>query len=406
MENLCGFLFCKKSRRLMEGTFIGHLARVKSNVFPTVPQLLAGTANAPHFSGSVDEFVTAQTESSDSIARMLRNRVKKCRACKKPNAFTLAVCNACGDSLVPVEISFSPNVFMGFVFGIQRCPFPLTVSVRRQTPELLVMDDLLALSPLHFNVIPTTSYIPDWRYLLRRPAEGLALVDQLMGACHGAARDFFLNNAEWMKKYVRRDSEDSATLAEEHIACGFNFPPSQYQLHIQYIAPIMLPFQHAQLLRGVHFTYKRFFPVGYVSSCLLAASECDPLPAALLADEASVDGIIQFFSDHHGVHYDAFHETFLQDFAKNEKKFANWQNDDFEGLVVSGPFGDKYVRAQAGDPAGGVGQRLVDEGFDPKAIIERDKIELQSYGRPYTAEGKPSGSYYAFPKKAADITIW
>ncbi len=35
-------------------------------------------------------------------------------------------------------MSFSDNVFMGFVYGIARGAFPLTLSLRLQTPDVLV----------------------------------------------------------------------------------------------------------------------------------------------------------------------------------------------------------------------------------------------------------------------------
>jgi hypothetical protein len=35
-------------------------------------------------------------------------------------------------------VSFSDNVFMGFVYGIARGAFPLTLSLRLQTPDVLV----------------------------------------------------------------------------------------------------------------------------------------------------------------------------------------------------------------------------------------------------------------------------
>ena len=58
----------------------------------------------------------------------------------------------------------------------------MTVSLRYEDEESLVFDDLLALSPCHLNSVPTTAYIPDWRYLLKDPAQGLALIDRALDA--------------------------------------------------------------------------------------------------------------------------------------------------------------------------------------------------------------------------------
>lgn len=39
--------------------------------------------------------------------------------------------------------------------------------MRYQDESLLVFDDLLALCPCHLNVIPSTVFLPDWRFLLK-----------------------------------------------------------------------------------------------------------------------------------------------------------------------------------------------------------------------------------------------
>lgn len=45
-------------------------------------------------------------------------------------------------------------------------PFPFIVSLRSQDEKFLVFDDPLALTVCHINVIPTETYISDWRYAL------------------------------------------------------------------------------------------------------------------------------------------------------------------------------------------------------------------------------------------------
>ena len=43
--------------------------------------------------------------------------------------FNLTACNSCGAAL-PAEVVHSHNVFMGFLYGVARGPFPLTISAR------------------------------------------------------------------------------------------------------------------------------------------------------------------------------------------------------------------------------------------------------------------------------------
>ena len=88
----------------------------------------------------------------DDWVEQMRNRIKKCSGCGKPNGYTLGFCNQCGNDLSSVEISYSDNVFTSFVYGIQKCAFPLTISIRHQTEDLLVFDDLMQLSPTHVTL--------------------------------------------------------------------------------------------------------------------------------------------------------------------------------------------------------------------------------------------------------------
>jgi hypothetical protein len=351
---------------------------------------------------------------------MLRNRVKKCELCGKPNGFTLATCNQCGHSLTATAISFTPNVFMGFVFGIAKAPFPLTISIRAQDDSTIVFDDLLALSPLHLNVIPTAQFIPDWRYLLRRPREGLEVSEKMLQKCQTVADEQFLgHDSEWRRTLLRRartpvlspaGGEVTQFSVQHHMCCGFNYPPSQSQLHLQYICPNVMPFQYAQFLNGVHFTVGRFFPFSYVRRCLeilaereMAAAASSTIPSDLLQDDTDVASIIQYFTDVHQHDYAAAHALFCKRFADLAEEFSNWDADLFEGRVVPTANGcGVLLRHSATD---GVPVPL--ETVVIAEVAAADKVELQSYGRPYNAAtGRPTGSYYAHPKQPEDIAVW
>lgn len=198
--------------------------------------------------GTMDELVASKSD-DQAMVRQLRNTVKKCASCGKMCGWSLAQCNSCGADL-PSEVSFSHNLFMGFVYGVGKAPFPLTISIRRQTSELVVFDDILSLSPCHLNVIPTTAFIPDWRFLLRRPAEGLRLICQLEGAAWGCVEEFLKHDA-WRTKMLRADPSGKRQQDfRQHVIAGCNFPPSQFQLHIQYFMMPFLPFQYKMYLDG------------------------------------------------------------------------------------------------------------------------------------------------------------
>jgi hypothetical protein len=423
------FVIALEANMASNGTRVSFLGKLKKNVtVPTVPQPPAQRAQ-PAFHGTVEDFVAhhkcASPNSISPAGSMLHNRVKKCGVCGKPNGFTLHTCNQCGHSLTTTDITHTPNVFMGFVLGIEKGPFPLTISVRYQDTHTIVFDDLLALSPLHLNVIPTSHFIPDWRYLLRRPQQGLLIIKEMLSRCEEVANEQFLHeDSDWRRAFLRPspktscegEGDDSAESslpifdAAQHMCCGFNYPPSQSQLHLQYICPNVMPFQYAQFLNGVHFTFGRFFPFGYVKRCLelltnaTSSVESPDMPPDLLTDDADVESIIQYFGDVHHHDYAAAHATYLRTFVDLSGVFSNWQSEWFEGVVV--PHGNNSGRGVLlSSETSDVGAVVVEVSI--AEVAAGDKSRLQCYGRPYHPEtGKPTGSYYAFPKQPDDIEVW
>lgn len=197
--------------------FSGAVRAIRAGVqvsFPHIDQQL-GTST-PHFDGTVKDFlesVEVDARAKSVLSEQLKNTVKKCPSCGKANAYVaivtnnfcrccflkalhllvfapeiylsrsgryhrylLPVCNSCGHDISNVEVSFVDNIFTSFIFGIARGNFPYSISVRQQTPQLLVFDDLMACSPCHVNCIPTNVYIPDLRVLFEKPEAGLPLV--------------------------------------------------------------------------------------------------------------------------------------------------------------------------------------------------------------------------------------
>ena len=103
---------------------IGYLlAGAKSESFPATEGRVGGS-ETPAFDGDVSAYVEAGNDSSQ-----LFNKVKKCgnAACGKVCAVSMLDCNGCGQSLEGVQESSSNNVFMGFVHGISKGPFPFKV---------------------------------------------------------------------------------------------------------------------------------------------------------------------------------------------------------------------------------------------------------------------------------------
>ncbi|KAH3756268.1 hypothetical protein Pelo_11903 [Pelomyxa schiedti] len=379
------------------GTASPHaiLVSPKPDAFPRINHI--AEEFPPHVTCSPDEFLT-RSESNPELRKQLKNKVRKCAGCGKPNAFTLTNCNACGASLASVPISFTDNVFTAFIYGIEKGAFPFTISIRKQSEGFITFDDLLSLSPCHVNSIPTTQFIPDWRYLLRRPAEGLALIRQLHSHSSSVAVEQFLANPEYRSR-VLSPAANKMSPAEiiAHTACGFNYPPSQYQLHLQFIVPPLMPFQYYMYLIGNHFTKGRFFPFEYVEA-VLKLNEVYPVD-----DDTPIETIMAHFATK-GVDYDKIHQECYDRYGASHRLLSNWLPDSFNGFVAN----NKLFTFTGPDPANPeILTAQLDAAGDPKAIQAADKLALQNFGRPYKTATATSGTYYAHAKSfPGGMAMW
>jgi len=328
-----------------------------------------------------DDFVEGNAQFKSWNA--CKNKVKKCPSCTKAVAFSMSKCNNCGTDITTVSISYTPNIFIGFMFGIQKGPFPLTISLRHQCENYLVFDDVLSLTSAHLNAIPTSKYIPDFRHLFARPTEGKAIVRELQDRAWSVLQKQFLTNAAWKKRVLRKGESITTADIAKHVIAGFNYPPSQYQLHLQYMLPPFLPFQYYQYLRGLHFTKGRFVPIEYA----LAVFELG-VPYPVTAD-TTLEALFDFYKVR-GVDYNAIWEYEYKRYGESHRALSNWQREDFSYVFSAG----KAYR----------GKELV-EGVDESKTQANDKLVLQNYGRPY--DGKPTGTYYKFAKRSrSDVDDW
>jgi len=373
---------------MVEGEKV-YLAKAKENKAnsPKINQKIL-PQSAPAFIGDMDNFLQVHN-GDESLKRQMKNKVRKCPKCGKPVAFTLSNCNQCDNDITKVEIGYTNNVFSGFMYGIQKGPFPFTISLRYQDEEVMVFDDLLAMSPLHFNSIPGNCYMPDWRFLLKDPKKGLDLLNKLYDKCWDNAKSQFWDNLEWRKKFTKNC--ETAEDFKNTIICGFNYPPSQYQLHIQFMLPPLFPFQYYLYLNGKHYTPGRFFPIDYVRQ-ILQLNE-----TYAVTDDTPLDEILTYFKNKHGIDYESFHKKKYEEYGQGHLKAANWNPNDFEGVVFKNQFykfdDDKLQSATL----------IPDENI--ATINANDKTILQNYGRPYV-DNKPTGNYYTYAKKKENVVIW
>jgi len=363
------------------GFTTAYLARAKSEV-PVVPW--TAEDSEPAFSGTIDEF--RETMADEKTRARLNNKVKVCAACKKPCAISLASCNACGTSLDGVPTTYNDNVFMGFVHGISKGRFPYKMSLRYQDESYLCFDDPLSLSPLHTNCIPTHCYVPDLRFLFVNPDRGLALINKLFEVGAKVALEQFWSNEQFRNKIFNGETKpQSAADIMETACCGLNFPPSMYQLHLQFIHMPMLPYQYFMARKNGHWHHGRFFPLEYLRKALALGDKVK----MEVNENTDIKDIIHKVSEN-GVVYDSVHREFLHKCWGLQERFSAWAESDFECQVVN----EKVYNMADG---------RMEPGSDPKGIQAEDTKKLQNYGRPYTEEGKTTGTYYKYAKKATEV---
>lgn len=370
-----------------------------------VPAPAAFLGTAPVYPGTVEEFVKEReqhdgdTASSSRLALQCRNKVKKCTACKKPNGYTLARCNGCDADLADTPISYTSNVFAGFIFGIARGPFPLKISLRQQSERFMVFDDLMAMSPCHLIGVPTDVFIPNLRSLFERPREGRRMLMNLKSLCEGVARTQFLSHPEFRKKVFRGGEQLSTEAILAHACIGLNFPPSQYQLHLQYILPPFSPFHWNLCRKGVHFTHGRFFALDYMLAALEEMERKDvTLPGA---SELDMDAIIKLVGERYGVCY---HSALLKAQARfyaSHEALANWQSTDFSGLLL-----DSETLLSAPTAAEASLAPVTATSGSLTALHAADRLVLCNYGRPREEGDKTTGTYYKYAAKQVPLPEW
>jgi hypothetical protein len=130
------------------------------------------------------------------------------------------------------------------------------------------------------------------------------------------------------------------------------------------------PYQYHMYQEGLHLTKGRFFPLEYIKQLLALGERVD------VTMQTSVEEIVAKFESR--VSYEDMHSDCYERCGSSHRALANWQAEDFLGSIE----GDSVVGSEL-----------------PRAkLVEADKQTLQMYGRAYTAEGKPTGTYYKFAR--------
>merc|ERR1712151_86143 len=147
---------------------------------------------------------------------------------------------------------------------------------------MMVFDDPLAITRAHVLAVPTDVYCADIRTLFTAPQAGLALLQKMDEAAWAAVRNGFLSSDPWRKKALSQaGNEMPIDSLRQYVIRAFNLPPSQYQLHMQYMLPPLLPSHVGVYKKGAHYVKMRHFPLSFIMEALQAfISKGQSLPDA------------------------------------------------------------------------------------------------------------------------------
>lgn len=368
-----------------DGSWLGG---ADANRFPAfdLPEHIG--KDRPRLHGGFDALV----KKAPAMEAQTMNIVKQCPSCSKPNGISIPKCNACGECLENVRETQTRNLYIGMIFGVDQSTFPLKISLRSETPEIIVCDDPLALSRAHVVALPTNTYIPDIRTLFAHPQAGLAMVRRLDQAAWQALAIGPLSADAWRTKALSSEacSHDAEGLRRYVVRC-FELPPSEYQLHLHYLLPPLLPRQYSLWKNGAHFVKYRHFPYQFVVDALQKLVETRE--ALLSAPKLSPEDLVQAMCDR-GVDYDLYYTVDMQQLAESNAQLANYDPEDFTYWVRDDTLLDRETQ-----------KRIPDGGPSVAEIAARDKFALQGYGRPYSGEGKPSGVFYSYARAPAALPV-
>ena len=343
----------------------------------------------PHFGGSVSDFI----QSDPILTRHMSNHVRVCGRCRKSCGKTLNACNNCAYDISGEPITRTDNALMGFVYGLKEFP----TSIRFENKSFLVYDDLMQTTLIHLNSIPTDVYVPDFRYLFSDPTRGLDLINSLFLFATEAAVGMLANGEFCGKFFSSGGLKEMNQLGLEgfvkrYVFCGFNYPPSQCQLHLQFIIPPYVPYHAVLLAEGKHSDFERFFTYDFVRDCLeglvkmgesIQFQQIEPLSGreliALIHSKLPMN------------YYRAYYES-LSRHRNNNSLLSNWDKSDFRYIIMDKT---EVLPIWPSDCTEDVVQNL-----KPADIQAMDKTVITSYGKGIGMQ------YYSFAKSPGDVVDW
>ena len=378
-------------------------------------------AETASFNGTAQKFIDAKLQelrqNSPELVELfqmqMKNKVRVCPMCGKSCGVVMVACNGCGHDISKEKVALTLNIFACFVFGVAKLPKrPLSLYIRKETKNMIVMDDMNSMSAVHLCAVFTGAYIPHVHYLFEHPGEGLKLCNEMMASATGVVKSQFLSLPNLRSAAGRVGEQQPRTveqICKSDLLLVFNSPPSQFQLHLQTIlAPTI-----ADTLRNdclAHFKPGRCFPADYVAACLKKMVEMgETLPNA--RDMLSTD-IIGYSSQILKVQYKEYIGTL---FSRLYEAFENsnyYATDDKYEYAIYHKENDRVVRID-GDRQSPVSlepnlkrkfeswDKHCKHNFGPR----RDLRISRAMGNSETDSQDDGARYYSFAK-TAPLPVW
>eukprot|EP00945_MAST-04E_sp_MAST-4E-sp1_P007950 g7950.t1 len=126
-------------------------------------------AETASFNGTAQKFIDAKLQelrqNSPELVELfqmqMKNKVRVCPMCGKSCGVVMVACNGCGHDISKEKVALTLNIFACFVFGVAKLPKrPLSLYIRKETKNMIVMDDMNSMSAVHLCAVFTGAYIP------------------------------------------------------------------------------------------------------------------------------------------------------------------------------------------------------------------------------------------------------
>ena len=319
--------------------------------------------------------------------RYLENESRLCSndKCKKQNAVTKETCSRCGH--VVGAIHKSTGNIMAMSLGLRGFP----ISLRFESADIFVADNLKSAAPVDLMAIPKGNYIPEWCHLLLNPQEGLSMHQSLTNGLLSVTCTQFL---DVLRSYCRDDSAMEVEPLKQKLLLwmAYTSPGSQQHLHLKLQGPCLLPAQQQRVRNGEFMKSSRHYPAEYVRK-VLEHELWHPREGGWNPDALQLAQIGEYFS-RHGISYDEHFQDSLEAY-KNQEDFA-FAEADFDGKVENG----KVVRNLAATET-----EMSQPEMSPKEVEERDRQVLGNYGQP-KQEDALFLRFLANPTSPDEIVDW